>query len=313
VRCATPLNRRADTTRLPTTLTTVCLLVFAWQTESEYPLVVAANRDERLDRPARSLVVLRPSRPRVLGGLDEIAGGTWLAVNERGVVAGLTNRPAPGGRDLTKRSRGELPLMVAEQRCADEGVSQLLATVRGGDYNPAWLLIGDRQVLYYVELAADQPPTVHQLAPGVHVLENVALGDASVKADRIRSLVSSARSGQGDLWAALPGVLADHTLPEATAGSPAEAEAPVGADSAPGGAVDAAPGRAVDTSPGGAVGTAPRREATLAACVHTDDYGTRSAALVRVPEDPTERPEMQVADGPPCTSPFVDVGSSWTD
>src|ERR1700676_5447165 len=184
VRCATPLNRRADTTRLPTTLTTVCLLVFAWQTESEYPLVVAANRDERLDRPARSLVVLRPSRPRVLGGLDEIAGGTWLAVNERGVVAGLTNRPAPGGRDLTKRSRGELPLMVAEQRSADEGVSQLLATVRGGDYNPAWLLIGDRQVLYYVELAADQPPTVHQLAPGVHVLENVALGGASVKADR---------------------------------------------------------------------------------------------------------------------------------
>jgi len=262
----------------------VCLLVFAWQTESEYPLVVAANRDERLDRPARPLVVLRPSRPRVLGGLDEIAGGTWLAVNDRGVVAGLTNRPAPGGRDLTKRSRGELPLLAAEQRSADEGVSLLLSTVRAGEYNPAWLLVGDRRALFYVELAADRDPTVRQLAPGIHVLENVALEEASVKADRVRSLVSSTRSEPGGLWTGLRPVLADHTRPEAAAGSP------VGADQ-----------------------IAPRREATLAACVHTDDYGTRSAALVRVPKDPTRCPEMQVADGPPCTTPFVDVGTRWTD
>ena len=254
--------------------------MFAWQTEPEYPLVVAANRDERLDRPARSLVVLRPSRPRVLGGLDEVAGGTWLAVNDRGVVAGLTNRPAPGGRDLTKRSRGELPLMVAEHRSAEEGVSKLVATVRAGEYNPAWLLIGDRRALYYVEIAADQDPTVRQLTPGIHVLENVALGETSVKADRVRSLVSSALSEHGDLWAGLQPVLADHTRPEAAAGS--------------------------DVS-------VPRREATLAACVHTEEYGTRSAALVRVPKDPTKPPEMQVADGPPCTTPFVDAACFWTD
>ena len=40
--------------------------------------------------------------------------------NQHGVVAGLTNRPAPGGRDLSKRSRGELPLMAAEQRTAHD-------------------------------------------------------------------------------------------------------------------------------------------------------------------------------------------------
>ena len=260
----------------------MCLLVFAWQTEPGYPLVVAANRDELLDRPARSLVVLHPSDPRVLGGLDEVAGGTWLAVNDRGVVAGLTNRPSPGGRDLTKRSHGELPLMAAERLSAEEGVSQLLSTARAGDYNPAWLLVGDRRALFYVEIDADRSPTVRQLDPGIHVLENVALGDASVKGDRVRSLVSSARPRDGDLWAVLPGVLADHTRPE-EAGPPVEKDA------------------------------APRRAATLAACVHTDNYGTRSAALVRVPEDPARRPEMLVADGPPCSTPFVDVGSSWTD
>ena len=38
--------------------------------------------------------MLRGGGPRILGGRDEVAGGTWLAVNEHGVVAGLTNQPA---------------------------------------------------------------------------------------------------------------------------------------------------------------------------------------------------------------------------
>ncbi len=54
-----------------------------------------------------------------------------------------------------------------------------------------------------------------------------------------------------------------------------------------------------------------RRPATLASCVHTDDYGTRSAVLVRVPADPLEKPEMLVADGPPCATSFIDVGPLW--
>ena len=56
-----------------------------------------------------------------------------------------------------------------------------------------------------------------------------------------------------------------------------------------------------------------RRPATRAACVHTDDYGTRSAELVRVPSEPTSHPEVLVAEGPPCTAPFVDVSTVWDD
>ncbi len=56
----------------------------------------------------------------------------------------------------------------------------------------------------------------------------------------------------------------------------------------------------------------PRPEATLAACVHTDGYGTRSAALVRVPRSEEARAEMWVADGSPCTASFVDVSERWS-
>jgi hypothetical protein len=56
---------------------------------------------QQLDRPAHPLCVLRESNPRILGGRDDLAGGTCLAVNDHGVVAGLTNRPSPGGVPLT--------------------------------------------------------------------------------------------------------------------------------------------------------------------------------------------------------------------
>src|ERR1700679_171007 len=121
-----------------------CLLVMAFGLDPEAPLVVAANRDERLDRPATSMTVLRASDPRILGGRDERAGGTWLAVNEFGLVAGLTNRPVPDGIDPAKRTRGELPVLLASHRSAAEAVDDFLRRISPSDYNPAWFLVGDR-------------------------------------------------------------------------------------------------------------------------------------------------------------------------
>ncbi len=255
----------------------MCLLVFAWQIEPDFPLVVAANRDERLDRPAHSLCVLKERAPKILGGRDDLAGGTWLAVNEHGVVAGLTNRPSPGGRDPTKRSRGELPLMLAGRPTAQAGVDDLMQRVQPGLYNPAWLLVGDREALFYLELAPDQPPMIHRLPPGIHVLENVGLGESSPKVDRVHSLLDAARIGTTGLWTLLPSVLADHTIPRS-----------------------ADDGCWVEEA-------ATRSAATLASCVHTEEYGTRSAALVRVGSDPGARPHLLVADGPPCTNPFIEA------
>ena len=193
----------------------MCLLVFVWQTEPAYSLVVAANRDERFERPAQSLCVLRDRDPRILGGRDDLAGGTWLAVNQHGVVAGLTNRPSPGGRDLSKRSRGELPLMAAEQRTAHDAVHELARHVRPGRLQPGMAPGGDRDSLHYVEIAADRPPSFRVLSPGIHILENVALGERSLKVDRVRSLMAAATSNGEPLWTALPTVLADHTVPTA--------------------------------------------------------------------------------------------------
>jgi len=259
----------------------VCLLLFSWQVDRSFPLMVAANRDERLDRPAHPMGVLRDQHPRVLGGHDDVAGGTWLGVNEHGVVAGLTNRPSPEGRDPSKRTRGELPLMLTGERTAEAGVETLVRRVQPAEYNPAWLLVGDRTALFSLSLSRSGPVTVVQLGPGLHILENVPLDEPSPKTEHVGSLVGPSGAA-GDLWGRLPAVLADHTLPEPWPVADGASEQPV-----------------------------PRHPATLAACVHTEGYGTRSSTLVRVPADPASLPHVLAADGPPCTAPFTDVSRHW--
>src|SRR5947208_1055522 len=98
----------------------MCLLAVFHKVHPEAPLILAANRDERLARPAEPMAVLRPEGPRVLGGRDLEAGGTWLAVSERGPAAGVTNRP--GSRRAGKRSRGELPLALVLGESAEAAV-----------------------------------------------------------------------------------------------------------------------------------------------------------------------------------------------
>jgi len=260
----------------------MCLVVVAWHHTERWALIVGANRDEWLDRPATAITVLRDAEPRVLGGRDERAGGTWLAVNEHGVVCGLTNRAMADGPDPGKSSRGRLPLVAAGARTADEGAEALATEAATGDYNPAWLLVGDRRSLHYLAVEPEGVTSPEPLGPGIHVLENCALGDPSVKVDHVRSALSTAEVAGTPLWDALPGVLRDHAVVDMGGGPPRFAD-----------------GRE-------------RRAATLAPCVHTDGYGTRSSALVRVGDDQSAAPELLVADGPPCTSPFVDARRLWS-
>ncbi|HEY2316559.1 MAG TPA: NRDE family protein, partial [Streptosporangiaceae bacterium] len=170
----------------------MCLLIAMFQVAPDAPLIVAANRDERLDRPAVPMTVLREHGPRILGGRDELAGGTWLAVNEHGVVAGLTNQPSADGRDPTKRSRGELPLAFAAYRSATEAVAGVRAELDPAVYNPCWMLVGDREALFSIGISGGSEAEVAKLAPGLHVLENAPLQSGSAKAAFVRGLVADA-------------------------------------------------------------------------------------------------------------------------
>lgn len=253
----------------------VCLLVMVSGGGAGGGLVVAANRDERVDRPAVPITVLQERDPRVLGGKDLVAGGTWLAVNEHGVVVGLTNTPTEGGPDRTKRSRGVLPLMAGRHRTAAEAVAALVSGVDPSQFNPAWMLVADRRSCYAVTVAGDRP-SVTALPPGVHVLENRPPGCRSAKVRHVLGAVGPVPADPADpaLRRRLASLLGDHARPA--------------------GAEDD-----------------PRRPELLTACVHADGYGTRSAALIEVAAQPARLPVVAVADGPPCRASLVDRSGLW--
>lgn len=262
----------------------VCLLIALFQMVPGAPLIVAANRDERLDRPAIPVTVLRERDPRVLGGRDLLAGGTWLAVSDRGLVAGLTNQPAAAGRDPAKRSRGELPMACAAHDTVADAAGALAAGVDAARYNPCWMLVGDRDNLFSVGIGPDsRRPEVEHLGPGLHVLENASLRARSAKAAFVRQMVEQALADRPDRGPAataeiLQAVLRDHrpAVPEPR------------------------------TDPAGRVWPA----SLTAACVHAEGYGTRSSAIVTVPA--AGMPSMLVADGKPCEEPLRDVSALWT-
>jgi len=260
------------------TVTVVCLLIALSRTVPGTPLLVAANRDELYARPAEPITVLRGEAPRILGGRDEVAGGTWLAVNAAGVLAGLTNQPS-ASRDETKRSRGELPLMFAAYPDAATAVAEVCGRLDPAGYNPCWLLVGDRHTLFSIDLTGGPRPVVQELPPGMYVLENAPLRRESAKQQRVAALagVALAAEGRGAEADALATVLCDHepaagTLPPLPDGLPRPAE-------------------------------------ISAACVHTGPYGTRSSMIVSVPADGL--PQVRVAAGPPCATPLVDQARLW--
>ena len=261
----------------------MCLLAVLFHTHPEAPVVIAANRDERYTRPAEPIQVLRPAAPRILGGRDVLAGGTWLAVNEHGVYAGVTNRPSVGGRDPSRRSRGQLPLMCAGFARADEAMAALQEKIHCSDYNPCWLLVGDREALFYLVIGRQEKPEVSRLLPGIHVLENRPLDAVSAKVNGIHRALRPAAEWMGvRLLNELYRVLRSHDLPEFN----------------------------VSEDPEENGGLTPPQ--VRAACVHTPDYGTRSAALIIVPPAPTHSPLIHYADGPPCTAPLIDASHLWT-
>jgi uncharacterized protein with NRDE domain len=152
----------------------MCTLAIYFQATDSYPVVIAANRDEFLERPASPPTTLS-ERPWIVGGKDLRAGGTWLGINQYGMVAGLLNRRSETPANPRLRSRGLLCLDAL--KCASaEAAARLVEGLSGGDYNPFNLLVASREHAY-VAYNRDERIDVMELAAGLHLLTNLNLDD----------------------------------------------------------------------------------------------------------------------------------------
>jgi uncharacterized protein with NRDE domain len=160
----------------------MCLMVFSWRSHPDYPLILAANRDE---------FYLRRTRPAawwghavsVLAGHDEEAGGTWLGITRRGRIAALTNVRAPSERNPHAPSRGTLVLSALQ---SPESSAAWLDSnaARMSAYNGFNLLLGDVAPVGTTDSATEPRleyftnrggAPARSLAPGVYGISNASL------------------------------------------------------------------------------------------------------------------------------------------
>ena len=253
----------------------MCTLALYFQVFPDYPLVVAANRDESLNRPSAPPLLLQET-PWIFGGKDLLAGGTWLGVNQSGLVAGLLNRHTPEPPDSYRRSRGLLCLDALGSTTAHAAV-RFVQAEPAARYNPFNLLVADANDAYVVHTVADTGH-VQKLEPGVHLLTNLNLNDPQcpriAKSFQHFQQVQQMMMGQltdisfslSTLFHRLHALLSDHATP-----------------------LDP---RSTDPRNG--------------LCIHLDGYGTCSSSLLAY--SASQRHYIyQFAPGPPCQNTYTDV------
>ncbi len=178
-----------------------------------WPLVLAANRDERVDRAWDSPAAYWPDRPGVVAGRDRLVGGTWMALGPQGMVCAVLNRtgslgPAPG-----KRSRGELPLMALEHASAASAAAAFM-TLDGAAYRSFNLVIADRESVWYVRNPGEGRPTATLFSPGLHIVTSREPDDlSSPRIARHLPRFEAAPLPEPPDWSPWPALLADNSGP----------------------------------------------------------------------------------------------------
>jgi uncharacterized protein with NRDE domain len=200
----------------------MCTILLAWRIVPGTPIVLAANRDELLERASLPPHLLREGPPVVAGGRDVLAGGTWMAVREDGTVAAVTNRRSQA-RDPSRRSRGELPLMLLDTP-DDAGAGALLRGLDPTAYNPFNALhVSPRRAV--VAEVHGELLRVRDLEPGLHVLTVYDLDDPGLpKVDFLAAAFAAAAAdaaGPAALLEAMEEILRDHGDPPRRQGAEA--------------------------------------------------------------------------------------------
>jgi hypothetical protein len=120
----------------------MCLLIVLTDAGAAHPIVVASNRDEQRARAASPPGLFVGEHCRMLSPRDRRWGGTWLAVNDRGMFAGLTNiagsAPAHGAP-----SRGHLPHLALDNEDLDAAEDTVRGALRAQHYRPFQLALAD--------------------------------------------------------------------------------------------------------------------------------------------------------------------------
>ncbi|MBK8975263.1 MAG: NRDE family protein [Planctomycetes bacterium] len=157
----------------------MCLLILIPGADPEYPILVGSNRDERRDRPAAPPGLFLGERRRILSPRDRRAGGTWIAIADSGLFAGLTNLagvPVPDGA----RSRGEIPHLALDADDVDGAVARVRDAVAAHRYGGFQLVVSDGALSHVVAHRAGELDEQRVVGEPLVISNEHRLGELSI-------------------------------------------------------------------------------------------------------------------------------------
>ncbi len=166
----------------------MCLIVIAFQYHKDYPVIIAANRDEFYSRPTAALDYWE-DHPFILAGRDLISMGTWLGVSKKGRISAVTNYRDPAS--LNKKSEGPSRGHLASGFLkSSEPAKEYLESVRSSKdrYEGFNLIAGSAEELWWYSNVADR---IKQLTPGIHGISNSLLNTPWPKVEKMKKSLCS--------------------------------------------------------------------------------------------------------------------------
>ncbi len=204
----------------------MCTLVILRRPEHPWPVVIGANRDEMIDRPSKPPGRHWPDRAEVVAGIDLLAGGSWLGLNDWGVAAAVLNRHGSLGPAAGLRSRGELVLEALDHADA-VAAAAALADLDPAAYRSFNLIVADNRDAFWLRHDGTGRIETRPLDEGLSLIaagEVNELATPRLALARPRFLAAPAPDPERDDWTGWQELLGDDSVPPgAPPGAPPEA------------------------------------------------------------------------------------------
>ena len=151
----------------------MCILAIQYQLVNDSPILIAANREEFYDRVSHAPSI-QSGKPRILCGIDQQAGGTWLGVNQNGMFVAASNR-TKARPPIAARSRGVLCRELLRCTSSRQALDQAQEELSTGKYDGVNFVIADQESAWAVH-GGDELNAV-ELEQGLSIIGNGDVND----------------------------------------------------------------------------------------------------------------------------------------
>ena len=160
----------------------MCTSIILFRKSHIWPVIIGTNRDENLDRiskfPGRHWVI---KYPHIIAGKDEEKKGSWIGINDYGLVAIIHNRVLNSIAANKKNSRGNIVLEVLNYSNINDAL-QYIYNFDRINYNNFNLLIANYNECYWIKHDLNNKELLTQkLEEGLSIMTYKDLNDKNDK------------------------------------------------------------------------------------------------------------------------------------